>query len=166
MLAPSSYASKARVESRGQGSLAFMVISGYRARLFPVFLFPDSRRPFSRLTPLLFSDSRFSFFPTHAGLFPDSRRPFSRLTLFLFPDSRRFRPTHAPDSRRDRGVRISYFFNIIFSPFFLFIFLNCSFDLSFFAAFLYLLAFLYTVMCHCMMTGVVSIKCSWTYAFV
>ena len=30
-----------------------------------LFLFPDSRRPFSRLTPLLF---------------PDSRRPFSRLT--------------------------------------------------------------------------------------
>ena len=68
------------------------------------FPFPDSRLsffpthafPFSRLTP--------SFFLTHAGIFPDSCRPFSRLTLFLFPDSRRFRPTHAPDSRRDPCV--------------------------------------------------------------
>ena len=74
-----------------------MVISGYRARLFPdsrLSFFPTHAFPFSRLTP--------SFFLTHAGLFPDSRRPFSRLTLFLSPDSRRFRPTHAPDSRRHR----------------------------------------------------------------
>ena len=87
---------KLAANHRGQGSLAFMAISGYRARLFP-----DSRRSFafafSRLTRFL----RFSFFPTHAVLFPDSRLSFFPTHAVLFPDSRiSFFPTHAfPFSR-------------------------------------------------------------------